>query len=228
MKKARAIGLAALCALVGSGSALAATGTLRGNSQGVKVAEHVMDAFSHIPGFTYSQSNFFQMATKGGSSPSLHYRFGYGSLPSGWASATEKGAMALSANHIVWWRDDLIPTSKRAQAVEIVFNGNGKFWAFGGAAHHGCFRPLSQGSTMPYDSGFVVTGKVTKPQQQSGSIKLTYSYPWAGTSRSATETDIVNGSYLVSSGKVAIAGYSFSFNNSFGGSGPAPDVHLCQ
>ena len=133
-----------------------------------------------LPGYTYTETQFFQMTTSRGKSPSFQYRFGYSSLPVGWSWASEKGAMGLSNNHIVWWRDDLTPAaSKRAQPVEIVFNGNGKFWAFGSAAHHSCFRPLTADSEMPYDRGFSVTGKVGAPRQQGGGlVSLTSTYPW--------------------------------------------------
>jgi hypothetical protein len=229
MKKMRwygaALTAAVVCGLAGAGSALGSANTLRGNAQGMKVAERIMHAFAKLPGYTYTETKFFQMTTKGGTSPALHYRFGYSSLPSGWSWASEKGAMRLSNNHIVWWRDDLTPASNHAQPVEIVFNGNGKFWAFGNVHHHGCFRPLASSSQMPFTDGYVVTGKVNGPKNGS----LSYVYDWGGPSARAHETDNYDGSsYLVRSGVVAVGGYSFGFANNFGGPGPAPDVHQCR
>jgi hypothetical protein len=230
MRKMRFFGAALMAALACAGNALAATYTLHGNAKGMRLAERVIDAFAKVPGYTYTETQFFQMTTTGGKSPSLHYRFGYGSLRAGWTWASEKGAMKLSNNHIVWWRDDLAPASKRAQPVEIVFNGNGKFWAFGSSSHHGCFRPLSSQSEMPYERGFSITGKVDAPRKQSGgSVSLTYTYPWYGASGSATESDTIKGSNdLVDSGVVAAGGHNFGFANFFTGPGAAPDVKLCK
>jgi hypothetical protein len=219
-----ALAAAVACGLASAGNALGSADMLHGDAQGMKVAERVMNAFAKLPGYTYTETKFFQLTTRGGKSPALHYRFGYSSLPSGWSWASEKGALRLSHNQVVWWRDDLTPTSGHAQPVEIVFNGNGKFWAFGNARHHGCFRTLSSGSQMPFASGYVVTGKVKAPKHGS----LTYFYDWGGSSPRAHETDNYDSSsYLVRSGVVTVGGYSFGFANSFGGSGPAPDVHQC-
>jgi hypothetical protein len=230
MRKMRFFGAATIAALVCAGSALAASYTLHGNSKGMRLAERVIDAFAKLPGYTYTETQFFQMTTTSGKSPSLHYRFGYGSLRAGWTWASEKGAMELSNNHIVWWRDDLIPVSKRAQPVELVFNGNGKFWAFGNSAHHDCFSRLSSQSEMPFERGFSITGKVNAPQKQRGGlISLTYTYPWNGAAASATERDTIAASNdLVNSGVVTAGGHSFGFANSFKGPGAAPDVKLCR
>jgi hypothetical protein len=231
MRKMRFCGAALFAVLACAGGAGAATYTLHGNSKGVRLAERVMKAFANLPGYTYTETQFFQMTTTGGKSPSFHYRFGYGSLRTGWTWANEKGAMGLNNNHIGWWRDDLTPAStKRAQPVEIVFKGGTGYWAFGDAAHHSCFRTLKSGSEMPYELGFSITGKVDAPQQQGGGlISLTYSYPWEGTSGTATESDTINGSsHLVESGVVTVSGHNFGFANYFKGPGPAPDVKLCK
>ncbi len=227
--RSRVFGVVAATVLMSAGSALALTYSLSGNPKGVREAEHVMDAFSHISGYTFSEDHFFQLSTSGGNNPSLHYRFGFSSLAGGYSWASERGAMGLSGNHLVWWRDDLSPTSGHAQAVELVFKGSSGYWAFGSSAHHGCFRHLTSSSAPPSDYGFVITGHVGKPRDSGGTISLTYTYSWdpAGT---ATETDRIDrSSNLVNSGHVALRnGYSFSFDNSFGGPGPEPSVNLCK
>ncbi len=162
----------AACALLCAGGALAATYDLRGNAKGMRLAERVMHAFARIPGYTFRENNFFQIISKGGKKPSLKYAFGFGTLQAGWTWASEKGAMGLSNNDVVWWRDDLTPAnSKRAQPVELVFKGGKGYWRFRSAS---CFRTLSSSAEMPNDRGFVVTGKVSAPKGNT----LSYSYRW--------------------------------------------------
>ncbi len=234
MRKMRFFGVALVAAVVCAGSAAFAasyTGNrLHGNRKGIKVAEHVMHAFAQIPGYMYSESHFFQIETSGGKSPSLHYRFGYGSLRSGWTWASENGAMGLSRNDVVWWRDDLKPaSSKRAKAVEIVFKGSNGYWAFGSSAKHNCFHKLQSGSQQPFKSGFVITGRVDAPQTSGNMIALSYTYPWGQSSSQAKEVDAINSStYLVESGKVSIGGYSFNFSNSYRRVPRTPSINLCK
>jgi hypothetical protein len=220
--RSRAIGLVAVSALVCAGTALATTDALRGNRQGMKVAERVMHAFAQIPGYRFSESHFFQIVTKGGKKPSLKYAFGFGTLQAGWTWASENGAMGLSKNQVVWWRDDLTPaSSKHGQAVEIVFKGANGYWAFGNAAHHSCFRALNSASEMPNDHGFVITGTVSAPKGNT----LSYTYRWGNGQGEAKETDVIDGSsHLVTTGHVSIGAYSFSFSNRFGGVPGAPSV----
>lgn len=234
MRKMRFFGVVLAAAVVCAGSAVAAAYTgyrLHGNRKGVKDAEKVMDAYAHIPGYMYTERNFFQFKTSGGKSPSLHYRFGYGSLRSGWTWANESGAMGLSNNNVVWWRDNLTPLSRnRAKAVELVFKGGNGYWAFGSSASHGCFRRLQNGSQMPFQHGFVITGDVKKPTQSGNTTTLRYSYPWAGSSSTASETDAINSSSnLVESGQVSIGGsYNFNFANSYRRVPGAPQINLCK
>jgi hypothetical protein len=234
MRKMRFFGVALVAALACAGSAALAAGysgyKLHGNRKGMKVAEKVMHAYAQIPGYMYTESNFFQMKSSGGKSPSFHYRFGYGSLRSGWTWANEKGAMGLSNNDVIWWRDDLTPTSpKRAKAVEIVFKGSGGYWAFGSSASHGCFHHLQSGSQQPYQNGFVITGRVDAPQDSGNTIGLSYTYPWGETNSTAKEMDAINSSsYLVESGQVSIGGYSFNFSDSYRRVPGTPQINLCK
>jgi hypothetical protein len=231
----RFIGVALVAAVICAGGALALaagyTGyKLHGNRKGMKLAERVMHAFAKIPGYMYTESNFFQVKTSGGKSPALHYRFGYGSLRSGWTWASESGAMGLSDNDVVWWRDNLKPvSSKRAKAVEIVFKGSRGYWAFGSSASHGCFYKLASGSQQPYRNGFVITGKVSAPTHSGNTIGLSYTYPWGQTNSKATEMDAISSStHLVESGQVSIGGYSFNFSNSYRRVPGAPQINLCK
>jgi hypothetical protein len=229
----RFIGVALVAAVVCTGSTALGAGftgyKLHGNARGMKLAEAVMDAYAKIPGYTYTESNFFQLKTSGGKSPSLHYRFGYGSLNSGWTWATESGAMGLANNNVVWWRDNLTPSSrKRAKAVEIVFKHGNGYWAFGSSAKHGCFRALQGGSQQPYQNGFVITGKVNKPQGSGNATTLTYHYRWGGSDPRARETDTINRSDLVNTGQVSISGYTFNFNDSYRRVPNAPQINLCK
>jgi hypothetical protein len=218
------LGVVTVCALVCAGSAFAAAFTLHGNAKGMRLAERVMNAFGKIPGYTYTQTKFFQVKTQGGKKPSLKYAFGFGTLQSGWSWASEKGAMGLVDNHVAWWRDDLTPTSKHAQPVEIVFKGGSGYWKFLNG-HSTCFWTLNSSSSMPNDHGFVITGKVSAPKGNT----LSYSYRWGNGQGEAHETDVIaSSSHLVTSGHVSIGSYGFSFANRFGNVPVAPGVKVCK
>lgn len=229
------IGAGALLALAGlafAGSA-AASGVagspagVQGNPQGVRLAERAAQAFSDLPAFTYSQRGFFQMDVSGGS---ISYYYGYGALHAGFVWAAEQGTVALHDGAVVWWRDDLTPVSGRGSSVELVANSEGVFSALGSAGHHTCFTRVD--GSVPYSSGDEAYSPVGR--YLNGGSPLRSVYRWWSTGQTASETDAITSSGLLTSGRISVApgagfaGFTIDFSNSFaGGTPPAPGVNLC-
>lgn len=241
--RGRSVALSALCLLVFAviglawGSAASAApaygGSVQGDPQGVKLAEHTAELFSSIPALTYTEQGFFQMNTVAGKTRSFSYYYGYGALRPGFAWASEHGTVALRANQVLWWRDELTPLANpggHEVPVELVANSQGVFSAFGNASHHTCFSRV-QGS-VPYPYGgeaYSANGRY-----ENGSSPLRSVYRWWETNQFASESDVLAPSGLITSGRVSVApgsglaGFTFSFNNAFPSSaGPAPRIDLC-
>ncbi|MGN6170094.1 MAG: hypothetical protein ACTHQQ_18275 [Solirubrobacteraceae bacterium] len=229
--------LAAACALVcaGGGLALASQGPfLQGNRQGINLARHVLSAFSGQPAFNYTQRGFFQMNSAPGKTPNVSFYYGYGTLRPGFAWAAERGTVALNSDRVVWWRDDLTPLSNpngHEVPVELVANGQGVFSALGSASRHSCYTRVS--GSVPYPSGgqaYSIIGRY-----ENGSSPLHSVYRWWQTGQAASETDVISGSGLITSGRIAVspgaglAGFTVSFNNFYPGGAPAaPQINLCR
>jgi hypothetical protein len=234
--------LVAACALACSagGLALAAGASassprsLQGNRQGINLARRALSAFSRQPAFNYVQRGFFQMNTAPGKAPNVSYYYGYGALHPGFVWAAEHGTVVLHSDQVVWWRDDLTPLSNpggRERPVELVANGQGVFSALGNASHHSCYTRVS--GSVPYPSGgqaYSIIGRYL-----NGSSPLRSVYRWWQTGQLTSESDVISGSGLITSGRVSVAsgggapGFSFSFSNSYPGGAPAaPRINLCR
>ena len=220
-------GLAALCSLLCAGGALAASSSSE-QAQGNQIAKRVLAAFARIPAYSYREHGFMQMNSVTGHKPSLAYYYGSAALHPGFVWANESATVALSHNRVIWWRDDLTPTSNpngHEVPVEIVANSDGIFYAFGNAAQHGCFGKLVGTVPLPYGAkGYAFGGRYVHAPNP-----LTYVYAWGG-SGTARESDVIDSSSnLVTSGQVTVGGHSFGFANHFPGSAPAaPSVNLCR
>lgn len=208
--------------------------SVQGNSQGVKLARDVLGAFSRQPAFNYTQRGFFQMNSAPGKTPKVSFYYGYGALHPGFVWAAERGTVALHSDQVVWWRDDLTPLSNpngHEVPVELVANGQGVFSALGNASHHSCYTRVD--GSVPYPAGgqaYSIIGRY-----ENGSSPLQSLYRWWETGQRASESDVISGSGLITSGRIAVspgaglAGFSISFNNFYPGSTPAaPRINLCK
>lgn len=232
----------AACALACSGggfalatSAFAASpGNLQGNPQGISLARNALAAFSRQPAFNYVQRGFFQMNSAPGKTPNVSYYYGYGGLHPGFVWAAERGTVAMHSDQVVWWRDDLTPLSNpngHEVPVELVANGQGVFSALGNASHHGCYTRVS--GSVPYPSGgqaYSIDGRY-----ENGSSPLRSVYHWWETGQVTSESDVISGGGLISSGRIAVspgaglAGFTVDFNNYYPGATPAaPSINLCR
>lgn len=241
----RRIALAAACALACVGGGLAVAGgafgasgsqgpALQGNRQGIDLARRALAAFTSLPAFTYDQRGFFQMNSAPGATPNVSFYYGYGALHSGFVWAAEHGTVALHSNQVIWWRDDLTPLANpngHERPVELVANGDGVFSALGNAGHHSCFTRVT--GSVPYPSGgqaYSIVGRY-----ENGSSPLHSVYRWWQTNQLASESDVISGSGLITSGRITVApgaglaGFTVDFNNDFPGSAPpAPQINLCR
>lgn len=230
----RGAAIATCCLLLSAGGALAAV-AMTGNPQGIKLAKRVMRAFAHIPAYGQTEQHFFQMrsSSKRGT---FSYLFGEAHR-SGYVWASESSTVALRNNRVLWWRDELRPTTGHDPPVEIVLNRRGRFSAFGTPRHHSCFTSLRRGSELPYRRGglgYSIGGRVSRPRYQANVALLTYAYRWDSDEK-ASETDTVDRSTkLVLSGKVtiylhAVRQFAFEFANSYPKTAPRPPrVRLCR
>lgn len=246
LTRGRSVALRALCALVlaAAASGLAAaspafaspaySGPVQGNPQGVRLAERALEVFSRIPAFTYTEQGFFQMNTVAGKTRSFSYAYGYGALQPGFVWASEHGTVALRANQVVWWRDELTPLanpSGHEVPVELVANSQGVFSAYGSASRHTCFSRV-QGS-VPYPYGGAAYS--SNGRYANGSSPLHSIYRWWQTNQLASESDVIDPSGQITSGRVSVApgsglaGFTIDFTNSFPSSaGAAPRIDLCS
>jgi hypothetical protein len=231
--------LAGACALAcaGGGFALAAGAfatspdNLQGNRQGISLARGALEAFSRQPAFNYTQRGFFQINAAPDKVPKVSYYYGYGALHPGFVWAAERGTVAMHSDQVVWWRDDLTPLGGHAAPVELVANGQGVFSALGTASHHSCYTRVD--GSVPYPSGgqaYSIDGRYL-----NGSSPLRSVYRWWQTGQRAIESDVISGSRLITSGRIAVspgaglAGFTVSFDNSYPGGAPAaPQINLCR
>ena len=234
--------LAALCTISGltftSGvwAAPASQGSaVQGNSQGIRLAERALNAFSRLPAFSYTQRGFFQMNSAAGKTPNVSYYYGYGGLRGGFVWAAEHGTVALRGNQVIWWRDDLVPLANpngHEVPVELVANSQGVFSALGNASHHSCFTRVVGSVPYPYGGqAYSANGRYL-----NGSPPLRSVYRWWTTDQTALESDAISpGSGLITSGHISVAsgpglgGFHIDFSNTFPGSAPpAPNISLCR
>ena len=235
--KIRTVAFVAALALACAGGGLALASqdaSLQGNRQGIALARHVLSAFSGQPAFNYTQQGFFQVNSAPGKTPNVSFLYGYGALHPGFVWAAEHGTVALHSDQVVWWRDDLTPLSNpngHEVPVELVANGQGVFSALGNASHHSCYTRVT--GSVPFPAGgqaYSIVGRY-----ENGSSPLHSVYRWWQTGQLASESDVVSGSGLITSGRVTVAsgagfaGFTFSFNNFYPGGAPAaPRINLCR
>jgi hypothetical protein len=235
------LAVGALCAL---GGLLLAPGAVampasqgyavQGNREGISIAERALGEFASIPAFTYSQRGFVQMDTAAGNTPNVSYYYGYGGLHPGFVWAAEHGTVALHANQVVWWRDDLTPLSNpngHERPVELVADSQGVFSALGDASNHSCYTPVV--GTVPYPyagQGYSINGRYL-----NGGSPLRSIYRWWQTGQFASESDVIGADGLITSVRISVspgaglAGFTVYFDNAFpGGAGPAPQINLCR
>jgi len=236
------LALAAACSLACVGTvfvtapvALAApSGNLQGSRQGIELARRALSAFSSQPVFNYAQRGFFQMNSAPGRLPNVSYYYGYGALHPGFVWAAEHGTVVMRSGQVVWWRDDLTPLSNpngHEVPVELVANGQGIFSALGNAGHHSCYTRVT--GSVPYPSGgqaYSINGRY-----ENASSPLRSVYRWWQTGQVASESDVISGSGLITSGRIAVspgaglAGFTVSFSNIYPGGAPAaPRINLCR
>lgn len=242
VSKIKALTLVAACALACACGGIALTAqafassprSLQGNRQGIDLARRVLSRFSNQPAFNYTQRGFFQINTAPGKTPRVSYYYGYGALHPGFVWAAERGTVALHSNQVVWWRDDLTPLSNsngHERSVELVANGQGMFSALGTASHHSCYTRVT--GTVPYPSGgqaYSIDGRYLNSSSPLRSV-----YRWWQTGQSASESDVISGSGVITSGRIAVsphaglAGFTVNFSNSYPDSAPAaPRINLCR
>lgn len=232
--------IVALCATAGVANA-----ALSGNARGIALARRVLYAMSATRVAAYTQTGFVAVNAAQGKVSFFAWRWGEGGVPRGWARAVEHAVVVLDKRgRVLWWRDDLAPQQPACHTVlcgpivpvEIIVSSRGQFYAFGSAAHHSCFAPLS-GST-PYRFGarsYSVSGQVRAPARAGHTVKLAYRYVWHGPQR-ASETDIIAAATSrVLSGAVNVSGsatmpaFTFRFRYTYPTHTPAPPrITLCH
>jgi hypothetical protein len=235
LRRLKAIPIATILVLAGGATALAA---LTGNSQGTALARKVLGAYGKLHGYAYTEKGYFWIISGEGRKSRFDYVGGTGTAPGGYVRAAENGQVGMRGGKVVWWRDELSPTSggnRGIVSVEIVLDHAGKFYAFGTAARHTCFGKLA--GPLPYTVGgrpYTITGAVSAPEPDGSSQVLTYAYPWTST-RQATEHDtVVSSTDLVSVAKVGVAsgggkgGFSINTKFSYPKKLSAPRVNVCK
>ncbi|MGH2856441.1 MAG: hypothetical protein ACRDMJ_03040 [Solirubrobacteraceae bacterium] len=206
-----AVGVTAL------GMAAAAGAAIGGNPNGVKLARQVNAAYAKVSAVTVSESGFVTMRASQGRVSSFNWAWGTGGVPHGWVSAREREVAALAHGRLVWWRDDLTPPPCGSGIcsqvpVEVVVDRAGAFFAFGSAAHHGCYGHLHGSTPVTFGSSWTLgepwgaeQGTLAAPVTGGRSPALTSTYPW-GRQR-ATETDVMTAATdLVRSATLRIVG----------------------
>ncbi len=235
MTATRALAVGLLVLLGGAASALAVAGPT-GNSKAIAIARAEAHAYTRIPVETYTETGLIEMNDAEGKTSYFSFSWADTKLKPGWVWATEHGLVALSRGRIVWWRDDLTPPPCTGAGVchqlpvELLSEPGGAYYAFGDAARHSCFGHLT--GTQPNTVGAQwnrVFGHFAAPVFGPGTVKLTYTYPWAagGTAR---ETDTLSArTHLEKSGRVVIDGsYTIRASTSQPARAPkVPTVNLC-
>lgn len=241
--KAAAVAAASVIALCAS--AEVANAALSGNARGITLAHRVLHAMSATQVAMYTQTGFVVMSSAQGKSSFFAWQWGASGVPRGWVRAVEHAVVVLDKRgRVLWWRDDLVPQLAVCHTalcgpivpVEVIVSGQGRFYAFGSAAHHSCFSPLSGSTPDRFGApAYAVGGRVRAPVHVGHTIKLTYRYVWNGPQQ-ASETDVIAAATSrVLSGAVNVSGsattraFAFRFRYTYPTHVPAqPRITLCH